>query len=1309
MWQRTRRIRRGWIGMIIVLMLWQNGWAQESNREQIDALLQQAMESYDAGEYEKAIEQSTQAITLDSAYAIAYWLRGNVYGLQEQYESAIVDMRKVIELNSHFADAYGSLGWYLIVLGKFEEAKEPCQKAYELAPENAAWAVNVGHVYLLNGDVITARTYYKKALPLFPSEAEFQQGPKVDIELFIQNGWEVEACQKELIWMEQAWQSLKRVKEDAEQLDQQVNDLEQQGRYTEAIPLAEKVLTIREDILGPEHPDTILSLNNLAELYYSMGDYVRAESLYRRVMSIQEKVSGLEHPSMAINLTNLATLYYKMGNYANAELFYQQALSILENVLGPEHPKITDILNNLALLHKKLGNYANAESLLQRALAIRENVSGPEHLETATSLNNLAALYDDMGDYANAEPIYQRALSILEKVLGADHPSTAISLNNLATLYHKMGNYARVEPLYQRTLSILEKVLGSEHPDTVTCLNNLAELYHAMGDNYRAEPVLQRVLAIREKMSGSEHSDTATSLNNLATLYDDMGDYANAEPLYQRALAIQEKVLGSEHPNTAQSLNNLAGLYYAMGNYAQAESHYQRALVIREKVLSSEHPDTATSLNNLAVLYQTMGDYTNAESFLQRALTIQEKVLGSEHPDTAQSIGNLASLYGDIGNYAQAESLSHRVLAIREKMLGVEHPDTAVGLNNLAALYHEMGNYTNAVPLYKRALAIHEKALGPDHPRMATSLNNLAILSVMQNNFLQAHGLFLQAQQIDEQMIEQVQGFTSQAQQQTFLATTRNHLEGFLSLISQHLLQHPDAPKDGLDIWLRRKGILLETQQRFQEALLQSDDPEALAVFEDLSQVRAQIMRLTFAGPGNENPLSYRQRLSDLKHQADALEAKLSRLSQPYAAQQERARADTAQAAAALPPHAALVEFAKIRMFDFNATGREEKWQPARYLAFVLHAGQPDQVALIDLGAAEVIDAAITTLRANIVAQRSVREAAQALHVLVFAPLLPELGKASELFLSPDGNLNLIPFEVLIGADERFLIEDYTFTYLAAGRDLIGRTGQDASERPPLIIGDPDFDLALHPDLAAEDDSAPSRLLTGRFTRLPHTRAEVGEIQIWLGADPSTLFTDKDAVEEVLMNAHAPGILHIATHGFFLEDQELAIDDGGPRLEFQGMTRSAGPVLTIAGVPFENPLLRSGLVFAGVNPALNAGRSDGVVTADKILGLKLQGTDVVVLSACDTGLGDVKVGEGVYGLRRAFLQAGAKSLVMSLWSVPDEKTRELMSLFYQFATSGMPRNQALREAALRQMRVLKQNHDFPQPFYWGAFVFLGQP
>ncbi|MBW1707285.1 MAG: CHAT domain-containing protein [Deltaproteobacteria bacterium] len=585
------------------------------------------------------------------------------------------------------------------------------------------------------------------------------------------------------------------------------------------------------------------------------------------------------------------------------------------------------------------------------------------------------------------------------------------------------------------------------------------------------------------------------------------------------------------------------------------------------------------------------------------------------------------------------------------------------------------------------------------------------------------------AQEIDIKLVDQVMGFTSEDQKIKFISKKRSVLYFFLSLVTEHLSQKPAARHKAFDIWLKRKGVILEAQRRFQEALIYSDDVEAVQTFQELAMVRARLSKFTFSGPGKEGPDAYRKRLAGLEEEKQGLEARLSRLSHAFALKQKIAKADCEKVARALPEKTILVEFAKIGMFNFKAKGKEKQWLPEHYLALVLHARDGDMVGMIDLGEAEKIDRAVARFKkevAHIKGSRGIKvgEASRNIYDMVFKPIKNVLGDVKEIFISPDGNLNLIPFEALQGPDGRYLIEDYTFNYLAAGRDLLGFGEIFEKGQKALLMGDPDFDMG------AEEKSSTLRRLALReakqekvvkrstdmrgfhFSNLPGTREEVRAIQDIIGKDNADLYTGKEALEEVLRTKGTPKILHLATHGFFLTDLDLKdlMDESNVR----GMQQvSMFPKAAGKRVKIENPLLRSGIALAGANKALESGdveKSDGIVTAEKILGFRLRGTEMVVLSACETGVGDVKTGEGVFGLRRAFTQAGAKSLVMSMWSVPDKETKELMIQFYRNIITGkMNRCQALRQAALREMQIVKERYGYANPFYWGAFVFMGEP
>jgi CHAT domain-containing protein/tetratricopeptide (TPR) repeat protein len=385
-------------------------------------------------------------------------------------------------------------------------------------------------------------------------------------------------------------------------LNSQVVALNQAGRYGEALPIAQRVLALAEQLRGPDHPEVATCLNNLAELYRALGRYADAEPLYQRALAIWEKAFGPDDIDVGTALNNLALLYKAEGRLVEAEPLYRRALAIWEKELSPDHLEVGRALSNLGELYRAQGRYAEAEPLYKRSIEIREKALGPDHAVVATALNNLGLLKSALGRYAEAEPLLKRALAIWESSLGVDHPYVGTAMDNLAETYWAEGRYAEAEPLYKRSLAIRELALGPDHPYEATTYNNLALLYHAQHRPGDAEPLFKRALAIREKSLGADHPDVAASLNNLAEFYRDQGRLSAAEPLYMRALAIWQKALGPDHPDVATSLNNLANLYLERGEYAKAEGYYRQALAIRQKALGPDHPDVGAVLNNLAWL-----------------------------------------------------------------------------------------------------------------------------------------------------------------------------------------------------------------------------------------------------------------------------------------------------------------------------------------------------------------------------------------------------------------------------------------------------------------------------------------------------------------------------------------------------------------------------------------------------------------------------------------------------------------------------------------------------------------------------------
>jgi tetratricopeptide (TPR) repeat protein len=962
----------------------------------------------------------------------------------------------------------------------------------------------------------------------------------------------------------------------------------------------------------------------------------------------------------------------------------QDGIDVAAQVFGPDGKQILEVdtewrphgeesvwqvaeaagVYRLVVLSRQQGALAGRyEARIEELRAATDN---DRALQEARKLFENARQLRRAGKYDEAIPLVERALKTREMILGPDHRDVAATLNNLAVIYWNKSDYAKAEPLYERALAIAEKVLGQGHPLVANSLNNLALLYKDKGDYVKAEPLFQRAQAIWEEALGPEDTSIAVSMNNLAGLYQDRGEYAKAEPLYQRALAIWEKALGPDHPDVALALYNLGLLCNVIGDYTKAESLFQRAQAIWEKALGPDHPDVAKALNSLGTLYRDKGDYAKAEPLHQRALAIRRKALGPEHPDVAFSLHNLALLYSIRGDDTKAEPLYHQALSIWENALGADHPDVADSLNNLANIYRGEGDYAKAEPFYQRALAIREKALRPEHPDVAESLNDIAVFFLAKGDTAQAIRFQSRANAVSEHNLARNLAIGSERQKLTYLATLSRQADRSISLHLRHAPDDPAARSLAAAITLQRKGRALDAASESLNALRRRFSAEDRVLLDRLTHARSQIARLALDRPQGMTAEQYRDRVKTLEEQAEKIEAEISRRSDEYRVQSLPITLEAVQAA--IPHDAALIEFASYRPFNPKAAKDGEAYGRSRYVAYVIR--QQGDIQWKELGETNAVDEAVARLRNALrdPKRKDVKNLVRAVAQRVFQPLRPLIGETSRLLVSPEGMLNLIPFAALVDEQGRYLVERYSISYLASGRDLLRLQMDRESRSGPLVVAAPDFGSRSHGEAEhlrkqvkdarkgknkgpVKQESAAPAFSQIYFPPLPYTAQEGAALHALL--PDATLLTRREASKRALGQVRSPALLHIATHGFFLKDLKLTPASGGGYQEVNDDPQRVIRELERSGVRIESPLLRSGLALAGANED----KDDGILTALEVTGLNLWGTKLVTLSACDTGVGEVKNGDGVHGLRRALVLAGSESQVMSLWAVSDKATR----------------------------------------------------
>ncbi|MBX7220188.1 MAG: tetratricopeptide repeat protein [Blastocatellia bacterium] len=981
----------------------------------------------------------------------------------------------------------------------------------------------------------------------------------------------------------------------------------------------------------PESLDFVAQAAGTYQLLVAPGNNVIQTGRYEIKVDALRPATVEDQTKAEVNqLLDEAAKLQQAGQYQKALPVNEKAVKLAEQNLGAEHPTRVDADTGLAMSFYYLGKHDQAEQLFVRALAMVEKTQGPDSHKIASLLNSLALVYYGKGDFGRAESRWVRARAIYEKALGPEHLLTAHVLSSLAELYRVTGDYARAEPLFIKALGIREKWLGPEHMEVAKLLGNLARLYDAKADYVRAEPIHQRVLSIFEKSLGPEHTYTGIAVGNLANFYNSQGDFQRAGPLYERQLSIFEKALGPEHSYTATALHNLAHLYRSQNDYVRAEPLFARGLAIYEKTLGPEHPYTATSLSYLAYVYRKQNDYARAEPHYLRALAIQEKMLGSEHPDTARTLLSLAALYYEKGEYAKAVTFQIKGNDTREREL----------VRNLAS--------------------------------------------------------------------------GSEEQKLLYLKKNAEELDRTLSLQVQGAPDDTAARRMALEVILRRKGRALDAMTNAIAVLRSRKEPETQKLLDDHAGINAKLSNLILKGPGQKKPEEHQAQIRDLESQKNQLENTISARSAEFRVQTAPIALDGIQKA--IPPNAALVEYAAFRPLEVK-TG---KFGKPHYIVFVLKPGlgekekgkrkkekgitkdsqdsqdsQDSHLLWADLGEAEPIEQAVAGLRTVLRDRKSdfrlsVKAKARAVDQLVMQPVRKLLGSTQRLLLSPDGVLNLIPFDALIDEQGRFLVQRYEISYLTSGRDLLRLQNGIQSQTKPAVLGDPDYGGGLGPQVFGQSLKP--------LVRLPGTSQEALFIQ---SAFPQAEVELKsEATEQKLKSIHRPLLLHIATHGCFLQDAGLGPQGAkGRNLELVEEKNSLDP----KSLKTANPLTKSMLFFAGANLG-KSGEDDGVLTALEAAGLDLWGTKLVVLSACDTGLGEVQNGEGVYGMRRALVLAGSETQMMSLWPVSDQATRDLMVEYYRRLKAGEGRSTALRRIRLEFLTHPKRKH----PYYWAGFIQSGE-
>ena len=1049
-----------------------------------------------------------------------------------------------------------------------------------------------------------------------------------------------------------------------------------------------RALAIREHALGTQHRDVARSLDALALDLFELGDFPKARAAAESALAIREKALPARHPEIAESLDRLGTILQARVEWGDDKLM-RGVLKFIRNRVQPKHSTLVwDFFNSATESNNQPKDFARAGRCFDRALSIRVEMLGPLHPETATSALNLGRHRQVLGDEYQAMGHLRRALAIREQAFDAPHPAVAEALDAIGDLLVDDRNPVAARPYFERALAIQGRTLGPDDPQVASSLLGLAHALAAVGDATPAAEYARRALVIREKRLGPDHPLVGEALIAVADLDHDAGDDAAADPRYARALALVEKFYGPEHPRVADACESWALARRDRDDLDGARPLLDRALAIRKRAFGDEHPDVGRTLNEMVWVNNT----TDGDNILRNAAYIFGLNYGSGHPAIAECRRDQALLNWWNGA-ADSAAVTSAVIAEEERQ--------RVLMASLASLPERQ-----ALALCARTPRSLDLALTQPFE------SDPFLTSRVINALIASRGLVL-----DELGVRRLGALDSD--------TASVRLEAAYQEASGRLAS----------MMVRGHGSQSATLYRQLIADAEHDREQAERALGDHASSRrnplrrvgvSQVDAALAKGAAIVSFVRY-ERYEFVKPNRTLLQSLVNNSSHTF---KEPLRPRDYRL---VPSYIAIVTRRdRSRMKAMFTNFKTAMLSHAEESNFDPHATVVRQVvrlgdaAEIDSLAARWVDAASRgPLRLpSEPADRAILSVGQALRKRIWDPLAKGFGASDRVFIVPDGTLQLVNFAALPAADGSYLIERPPLIHLlSTERDLALVAAAPAAGGRLLALGGPDYDDACAAESVAtrvDDDSLLSRgaprcvdFSAMRFPPLPAATGEVEEIgHLWRTLGDSTAsravtLTGARACEgEFKLRARGNAVIHLATHGFFVPASCSRIATEAAAEPTSRQTQQE--LHTTANAA--NPLTLCGLVLAGANRRAEAlpGWDDGILTAQEVAALDLRGTQWVVLSACESGVGEVVSGEGVFGLRRAFQMAGARTQIISLWSVADDPTREWMNSLYQaHFVKGVSTMEAVRTASLARLTELREHGLSTHPYYWAAFVASG--
>jgi len=1257
----------------------------------------------------------------------------------------------------------GNKGRELWQQQQYKQAMKHFEKAAELDPSTEEYFSNAAICAIQNHEPLRAVIFLKNAINACIPKKDFQRIQEFNEQ--ISNALNIWPS-----WAEQKYEAAAALPETAEIVKAQQHWYELMTQVQNSfnpsdpkvIDMLIQAITIAKKHFGMTHPETLNSQKMLAEIYMDTGNLESALAIFIQVADDMVKPLNALHPLRVGCLLSIAMIYDALEKYDEAEKYYLESNNISKQSMGVDHPETMIRMYTLAMFYVNQMKYQKAIELFKEVVPLYQLQYGLTHPETLSCMDDFAMLYKSQANTAAAEPLllsiaenriliygdhavetlntqmelgdlyrqkaaYDEAASLLKTAIAN---AQELSVSNaqlfynlkteLARVYEDMGHLDEAQKLMEIIHAFDLNTLGKNHPNTLTDLSHIASILRKKGELQKAEKLFAQVYNDRKAIYGEKHPAVIIDLNNLALVFEDQGLYDQAEPLLKKASHLAESVLGTQHTTTLATMNNLALLHESQGVFKRATPLYIKTIRAYTGLLGEDHPNTIAAINNLAYLYMLEKNYTDALERFKRVFEGWKKRLTINHQNTLKAMNNLGRVYHKMGNLDQASSLLHQALELRVKNLGETHMDAIRSSIDVAALYISQKKFKPGLIMIKKAVDFSTASLGPHHPYTFEALNVQARLFEKMNNQQKAIQTYELIFNRRNQFFERVLWATGENARNGYIHLHQHEQDTYMSLLAES--KSPDSAQKILNISLQRKGLLLKVASEIEQVTQMLDKPELNAISQNLMEKKKTLAALTLSGPSATSPQQFLLDIEKLENEIEELQGELGRASIRFRTIKED-----------LTPEIIVNRLGGSDIFLDYISFMNLKLNKRQLAAIVAQQDETgksvfNKIIFEDM---DLVDQWVNNYREIIqdedMYEDEIQEEGRLLYERIWLPLVDYFNEKTSIYMVPDGMLNILPFDALVDEDNEYIIQTYDIKILSSGRDLL-LSVEKPSQSPFLIIAGPDYDseylveTEVVKDIkrkrskrGAESGKRNADLLKGlrmasfgmrglSFSPLPGAEREGQEIDALCNKERSTQLYLKNQAEEYLLRnmKQAPDILHIATHGFFLKSQEKLTK------RLVKLQRSMDP-MSLIPPPGDNPLLRAGLAFAGINQnAQFLGEidtdNDGVLTAIEVLGLKLYGTRMVVLSACETGLGEVHVGEGVYGLRRAFQEAGARTVINSLWEVSDKGTQQLMTGLYKNILKGMPVREAFRQAQLDMKNSIMWSH----PYIWSAFFMVGR-